>query len=272
MQRLKHFIYTLTLLTLFNMQTYAMDMSPTNTISSIKLDVYKISNVNDHKVVNIKMQEATSHKPVTLDMLKTVHTQKIHLLIIDESLQDFSHKHVTALKTPGEYKFNWKPKHLSSNYLLWADVWPLNTDKQEYVPTRIILVNATAAKPQIDRTVIMHSTIDGYNFKLSFSTDKLHVAEPVIGTIMITDSQGKPITTVEPLMGAFAHIVGFSENLNTVTHGHPIGEEPINATDRAGPELNFHFEPTTIGFVKLFVHLKINGQELYVPFGIVVTK
>jgi len=69
-------------------------------------------------------------------------------------------------------------------------------------------------------------------------------------------------------MAAYAHIVGFSEDLKSVIHVHPMGIEPAKDTDRGGPELDFHLEPSSPGFVKLFAQVKLNGKELFIPFGI----
>lgn len=71
-------------------------------------------------------------------------------------------------------------------------------------------------------------------------------------------------------MEAFAHIFGFFDDRQTVVHIHSIGEEPSKATDKGGPELQFHIMPKKAGFIKLFVQVSINGKELFLPFGIVV--
>ena len=93
-----------------------------------------------------------------------------------------------------------------------------------------------------------------------------------MGTIIATDSKGNKVTSLQPLMGAFSHIVGFYEDYYTIVHTHPMGEEPRNDTDRSGPELTFHLMPVKSGFIKLFAHVKIGNKELYVPFGVNIAK
>jgi len=69
------------------------------------------------------------------------------------------------------------------------------------------------------------------------------------------------------VMGAFAHMVAFPEDLASVTHVHPMGEEPKTTAERGGPQLSFHVEPEKAGFQKLFLQTQIGGQEVYAAFA-----
>lgn len=234
---------------------------------TIKLNIHKIEKKGNKKLVTIQLLKIKDDTPVTLNDLKEIHTQKIHLLIIDDSLEDYSHIHPKALSNPGLYEFEWNPKK-QGNYRIWADLLPIDTDIQEYVVTDLTF--NTKIKSEINRTVLMENTIEGYNFKLSFDNNNLIAGKPTMGKITITDSKGNPVKNLEPVMGAFAHIVRFSDDLKTIVHIHPMGEEPSKLTDRGGPELQFHIEPETVGFIKLFIQVNIEGKELFVPFGIII--
>ena len=162
-------------------------------------------------------------------------------------------------------EFEWTPKK-QANYRIWADLFPLNTDYQEYVIADLISGKIKAS--QINRNTVMESTLDGYKFKLSFDKEILVAGSSTMGKIIVTDSKGNLVRNLEPIMGAFAHIVGFSDDMKTVVHLHPMGKEPSNTTDRGGAELEFHIEPVKSEFVKLFAQVKIDGKELFVPFGV----
>ena len=123
---------------------------------------------------------------------------------------------------------------------------------------------------EIDKTPFLQSTVEGYTFKLSFENENLIVGTPVMGKIIVTNEKGEPVKTLEPVMAAYAHIVGFSENRQSVVHLHPMGAEPTKKTDRGGSELEFHLQPISPGFIKLFAQVKINGKELFAPFGIII--
>lgn len=244
--------------------------SPTSdTLSDhIKLTLVKTVAQGNHQNVFFKLVNQKTGKPVLLDELKTVHTRRIHLLIIDQNLNDYSHVHSHPTQEPGVYEFHWQPQNNPGNYNLWADI-TLNKDNQHaYLLTPLM---RTSDKPAvIHRKAFAESTVDGFHFALSFNPTSVHAGEAAMGKIMITDSQGKPVTALEPVMGAFAHLVGFDDDFKTVIHIHPMGKEPTKPTDRGGPLLEFHLEAEKAGFIKLFAQVKINGRELYVPFGIQV--
>ena len=70
--------------------------------------------------------------PVKRSDLIVVHTQPIHLLIVDRSLGDYHHEHPTPTETPGEYAFHFTPRR-PGPYRIWADVVRGDTGVQEYV-------------------------------------------------------------------------------------------------------------------------------------------
>lgn len=234
-------------------------------VPSVRLSIKKIENQGNKKLVYINLITIKDNKPLTLDKLKEVHTQKIHILIIDENLQDYSHVHPRETKDPGVYTVEWMPKS-KGHYRIWAELVPLNTDVQEYAVTDLVLIEKN--KSEVNRTVSMQSTMQGLLFNLSFDNKVLQSGKIYMGKIDITDSQGLPFKELEPIMGSFAHIVGFSDDLKTVVHIHPMGTEPTKPTDRGGPELKFHIEPKKFGFIKIFVQIRLKGEEIFVPFGI----
>jgi hypothetical protein len=202
-------------------------------------------------------------KPLTEDNLKTVHTQKIHLLVIDPSLSDYQHLHPTPTATPGSYVFTFTPK-FSGGYRAWADVTPLGDNEQ--------FAMADLGEPKIvsqPKTESLRAEVDGYRFVLSLDSAP-KAGGMVMATILVIDPAGKNMTALEPVMGAFAHLAGFYDDYQTVLHAHPIGEEPKSDNDRGGPQLMFHLMPEKPGFVKLFAQFKINGKDIFVPFGITV--
>ena len=205
-------------------------------------------------------------KPVSLDRLKEVHTQKIHLLVADQSLTDYNHLHPKPTKQAGSYTASFVPKK-GDSYKIWVDVTPIGGNQQ------FISVPLSGGQPCKDscvkRDVADEGIANGLKAKLSFDTSpKVGIAD--MGMVKITDDAGKPVTDLEPVMGAFAHIVGFYDDYSTVAHVHPMGKEPSNDKERGGPELSFHFEPVKAGFVKLYVQVRRSGQDIFIPLGVTV--
>jgi len=77
---------------------------------------------------------------------------------------------------------------------------------------------------------------------------------------------------LEPVMGAYAHIVGFYEDRQTVLHIHPEGEEPKSADERGGPTFGFRFYAPKPGFIRLYVQVQVDGKQVFAPFGTMVAE
>ena len=224
--------------------------------------------------------------PVLPEELAVVHTQKIHLLIIDETLTDFQHVHpdlapVTVRDCPkwhscrpGEYPFIWTPVK-EGHYRAWADMTPLATRRQEYA-----MAEVPSPAPGHKQALSVHEMVQntgGYRFTLSFDTS-LTAGTAALGHLHVTGADGGPLCpdsaahprclVLEPVLGAFAHAAGFNEDFRTVLHAHPMGEEPKDDSARGEPDLYFHLAPPKPGFYNLFIQVKIRGKTLFVPFSL----
>lgn len=215
--------------------------------------------------VTLRLNTIADGRPLSLDGLKEAHTKRLHLLVIDPSLSDYHHIHPVAGKNPGEYTFDFTPLK-NDSYRVWADVIPAATGKQEYVRTDMGM--SAKEKASINKSTSMIATVEGYTFTLSLDGEP-KAGTPVMGSVTVA-KDGQPFTQLEPVMGAFAHVVGFTEDYNSVLHVHPMGKEPSSDAERGGPKLEFHIEPEKAGFVKLFAQVRIGGKDIYAPFGIAV--
>lgn len=203
-------------------------------------------------------------KPVTHADLTVAHTEKVHLLIVDPSLSDYHHEHPKVGATPGTYTFTITPKK-AGEYKLFADLLPTATDKQEYAAATFTVDGVPST---IEKTVNKIATVDGYTFDLKFEEEKFSAGHPHMAWVTVTGPDGKPFDKLEPVMGAFAHVVGFSEDRNEIAHIHPMGKEPETADERGGPKLEFHTDFKTGGYKKLFVQVQIGGKQVFAPFGV----
>lgn len=213
-----------------------------------------------------RLSSTKNAAPVTPDDLQEAHTKKLHLLIIDSSLSDYHHIHPVAGKNPGEYIFDFKPLK-KGPYHVWADITPRATNRQEYARADLI-ASGDKSPAIVDKTPRNIAQIKDYTFTLRLDGPPV-AGQAVMGSIRIAKA-GKPFTQLEPVMGAFAHVVGFSEDGRSVLHIHPMGAEPETDAARGGPVLRFHIEPETPGFIKLFAQVRIEGQDLFAPFGLYV--
>ena len=216
----------------------------------------------------IRLSDAQG-KPVTFEQLELAHTKKIHLLIIDEGLTDYHHEHPVPTKNAGEYAFTFKPAK-GGRYTVFADLLPTATRKQEYAKTEVAVAGTAAA---LDRSAGRVATVDGYKFVLSIDGDAiLRVGEATLAKVKVTKPDGQPASNLEPVMGAFAHGVGFPADRSGVVHVHPMGKEPEQPSERGGPDLSFHVVPEHAGYMKFYVQVQIEGRDRFAGFGFNVEK
>jgi hypothetical protein len=208
---------------------------------------------------------ADNGTPITLQGLKTVHTKKLHLLVIDDSLTDYQHIHPQPGEEPGAWVFAFTP-NTAHNYALWADITPVKGD-HEYLG--ITLQGEQPCSACIETTVSLEGRAGGLKGALTFDGD-LKKGEAAMGTLILSDEKGHPAKDLEPVMGAFAHIVGFYAAQPGVVHVHPMSDEPKSEKDRGGPELMFHLEPAHAGIIKLFAQVKRGGKDIFIPFTLKV--
>ncbi|HVF71614.1 MAG TPA: heavy metal-binding domain-containing protein [Chthoniobacterales bacterium] len=204
-------------------------------------------------------------KPIGLDQLEVAHTEKIHLLVIDQSLTDYHHLHPVAGDKPGEYRFDFAPR-FGGTYHIWADVVPKSTGQQEYSKTTV-KVDGPPGTPV--NSVKTSADVDGYRFNLTTENNTaLQSGKATVVKVKVTGPDGRDFSKLEPVMGAFAHMVAFPTDLGSVTHVHPMGAEPKANAERGGPELSFHVEADKPGFQKFFLQTQIDGKEKFAAFGL----
>ncbi len=212
----------------------------------------------------VKLTDIKTGKTISEADLKTVHTQKLHLLVVDPSLSEYHHIHPTA-NADGSWNSYFVPAS-HDNFRVWADVTRADTGKQEYIIADIH--NPMQEKAVIDKTVKLSAEVEGYKFDLKIDGE-LKNGEETMASITVS-KDGKPFAGLEPVMGAFAHLVGFSEDYKTIMHIHPMGKEPEKSSERGGSVLEFHISPQASGFIKIFAQFRIEGKDIFAPFGVMV--
>lgn len=203
-------------------------------------------------------------KPVTSTDLELAHTKLVHLLIVDASLTSYTHEHPVEI-IPGEWAFTFRPR-LGGHYTVFADLHPKTTGKQEYARTTFTVAGETK---EIDLSTNLTAIVDGYHFDLKIPADQpLTAGAASEVSVHVTKPGGAPAKNLEPIMGAFAHGVAFTPDLQSVVHVHPMGKEPKSKDDIGGPDLRFHLEPIGAGFFKFYVQVRIRGQDEFASFGL----
>ena len=233
----------------------------------MKIDFRPVNPVvmNQLAKFEIKIEKADG-SPLTSSDVALSQTQKIHLLAVDESLNDYHHIHPIADSLfDGVWHFSLTPKY-AGEYSVYLDFIPLKS------PRRVLLsssfkVNGNRASFQ-DRQENLEFSYEDINFEL-IKDSKESTEEKKIITLTAVDRKGKNVT-FHPVMGAFAHMVAFDDEMNGFAHLHPISENVPSSenTTHTGP-LSFDFTAPKYRMYRLWAQVKTTTEkEIFIPFDV----
>lgn len=221
------------------------------------------------KDTTFTLKLARDDMPVSLAALEERHTRKIHLLVVDQSLVDYHHIHPVAGTDAGSYTFSFTPQ-TGHDYVAYVDIKLLGNGSQ-MIPVKLKGASPCATDCT-DRSATASASTAGVTGKVVFADKLIKAGTPVSADIVLTGEDGKPLTDLEPVMGAYGHIVGFYEGFKAVAHMHPMGAEPQKAEDRGASPLKFMLHPDHPGYLKYFVQVRRGGRDVFLPFGINIEK
>lgn len=211
-----------------------------------------------------------SGKPIAPQDLLEVHTKLIHLMVIDPSLTDYEHVHPQPGKTPGDWTFTFTPRY-SGTYRLFADFTPVATARGLYANADVEVAAgsgaahapdpATLPHPQLDRVV----DYDGYRFLLRAAAHPIRVRQLVDLTFQVEAPHDARVP-LQPIMGAFAHLVAFDSGRNGFAHLHPDQPDPLTPPDPIHPALKFKVTIPTAGTYVIWTQVNLGGHEVFVPY------
>lgn len=211
----------------------------------------------------LRLKHAATGQPLTAEELAVVHTEKIHLFIVDSSLHDYQHVHPQPTAESGAFAFSFIPNS-GNNYSAWADFTLLANNQNHKLKTEM----PAATGRNIPPSIRVNTSAEQQGMRFEWKSDApLSQGSSSIVEVVVTDARGNPVNDLEPVMGAFAHLVGFSADGHSIIHTHPFGPEPVHAGDRGGPALRFHVEPDCSGATQFYLQVRRNGENMYVPFG-----
>ncbi|HYP16860.1 MAG TPA: hypothetical protein VEQ65_06575 [Opitutus sp.] len=198
-----------------------------------------------------------SGKPIATEDLLVVHTRPLHLLIVDESLQDYQHVHPNPTGRPGEWAFEFTPK-AAGLYRVFADFTPAATQRGLYA-----LADLTVASgPRAENPVAAPAD---YRFELTPKAGALRAGQVIDLQFTISHTAGAAVP-LEPVMDAFAHLVAIDEARSGFAHLHPAELDLSKKPDPHRPTLNFKITIPQAGRYVIWAQVNLGGRETFVPF------
>ncbi|MBB2741823.1 UNVERIFIED_ORG: hypothetical protein FHR35_001643 [Microbispora rosea subsp. rosea] len=186
-------------------------------------------------------------RPVTA--YETEHDKKLHLIVVSRDATVFRHLH-PELSGEGIWSV---PLTLpdAGAYRVFADFVPqggegLTLGADLYAPGDY----APRPLPAPSRTV----TVDGYTVRLD-GTLTPGAASRLTAEI---SRDGKPVTDLQPYLGAYGHLVALRVGDLAYLHVHPDGA-PGDGVTPAGPGITFYAEVPSRGDYRLFLDFQHDG-------------
>lgn len=197
--------------------------------------------------------------------LAVTHTEKMHLMVIDASLEDYHHVHPTPVGLDGRYDFEFTPKK-TGDYRVFAEVVPVMSRRQA-VATRTLTVPGVGGTPTFESST--ESIVDGVHFRLGNLPKTLSAGKDYQFSLDVDGVDGNSIV-LETVMDAKGHMVAFDAEGRGFAHMHPIASIAGNRSAEAHDELSFLFNVPNAGWYRLFAQIQVNGEAVFGRFDLQV--
>jgi hypothetical protein len=212
--------------------------------------------------------QTASGKPVAPEDLLVTHTRKLHLLIVDPTLADYQHVHPEPGAQRGTWTFAFTPR-LGGTYRVFADFTPAATARGLYASTDLPVDAAAGAALRAEGRSVkslpqLTAERDGHRFTLTLGQPP-RAGQPIDLRFAIVRDDGKPVA-MQPVMGAFAHLVAFDDARSGFAHLHPTQADLLLPPDALHPALDFKLTIPRAGHYVIWAQVNLAGKETFVPF------
>jgi hypothetical protein len=209
----------------------------------------------------IAVLRTAAGKAVASPDLLLAHTKKLHLLIADPTLTDYQHVHPQPGRTPGEWTFVFTPKW-GGAYRVFADFTPAATGRGLYASADMRVEGKVG---DVAKQQAAPADREGYHFELHPGALPMRANQPIDLTFAVQRADGGAVP-LEPVMGAFAHLVAFDHGRTGFAHLHPAETDLTKRPDARKPELHFKVTIPAAGRYVVWAQVSLGGREMFVPF------
>ncbi|XVV17746.1 hypothetical protein ACQP2X_35305 [Actinoplanes sp. CA-131856] len=187
-------------------------------------------------------------KPVTA--YTTSHDKDLHLIVVRRDLSGFQHVH-PVLAADGTWSI---PLAVAAPglYRVFADFQPAGHDG---LTLGIDVPAPGDYRPRPLPPAATTTTVDGYTVTLAGT---LQPGASSRLTLSVSRN-GKPVTDLQPYLGAYGHLVALRAGDLAYLHVHPDGT-PGDGRTAAGPGITFHADVPSAGTYRLYLDFQHAGK------------
>jgi hypothetical protein len=205
--------------------------------------------------------------------LAIVHEKPLHLIIVSADLSFFDHVHPTP-RDDGRLELAYTFP-AAGPYVLFADITPQGGRSQVFRFPLTIGAPAgheTSPPARLTPAPAAARPITGDPSVIARLTPQPRTLLPGVHSHLLLrlSREGRPLSDLEPYLGAMGHCVVISEDTQTYLHCHPeqlLGPAP---DARGGPDVAFHTRFPKPGRYKLWAQFQRAGQVIIADFVVEV--
>ncbi|MFJ3620738.1 hypothetical protein ACIPSH_21650 [Streptomyces iakyrus] len=180
------------------------------------------------------------------------HDKELHLIVASRDLVTYRHLH-PARAADGTWS---TPVDLprAGGYRVFADFTPAGRDAENLTLGADLAASGSYRARQLP-PVSSTARVEGYEVRLTGALRPGKASELKLEVFR----DGKPITDLQPYLGAYGHLVALRSGDLAYLHVHPNGE-PGDGTTRPGPAISFTATAPSSGSYRLFLDFKHDGK------------
>ena len=198
---------------------------------------------------------------------ETVHEKTFHLFLVSQDLEHFEHLH-PELRADGSLDLTVKfPR--PGPYHFYADFLPAGGLPQ-LLHTAVVTADYSGTLAEAERALATDMTdkvVEGLRVRLE-SPAQVAGREQIISVFLEDAASGKPVTDLQPYLGAWGHMLILSWDLADVVHSHPIAE----ISDGGGPRIVFSQRFPRAGRYRLWAQFQRGGEIAVASFTLDVAE
>lgn len=206
-------------------------------------------------------------KPLLPHELLVTHTELMHVLVVDPTLEDYHHVHPEPVGATGLWSFTITPRY-AGEYTVFAEVVPLRSRRQVIASSTFSVAGVEQPVADFHQGRLSHED-EEYRYQLLLDGAPSARGRENRMTLGVSRLDGEAMQ-LEPVMGAYAHLVAFDETIRGFAHLHPIMQLGATENDPYHPQLNFAMSTRLPGNYRVWAQVKLEGSERFIPFDIVV--
>lgn len=191
----------------------------------------------------------------------TEHEKELHLIVVRSDGSHYRHVH-PVMDQAGRWSIPWQWE-AAGIYRVYTDITPAGVGKGLTL-TRTVEVAGPLdpAAPEVSAT----DEVDGFDISVEgdLSADSTSAL-----TVSVTRN-GQPVTSLEPYLGAYGHLVALRAGDLAYLHVHPEGAEPV-AGQVSGPEVEFATTAPSPGRYYLYFDFQVDGEVHTAQFALDTT-